>query len=140
MYAGDRGCCELRCCLGYFCGFLASCARAKDRAQIAELVRKVQEVAGEQAEVAFVDQGYTGEAAAEAAKAHGIQLQVVTHSEARSGFVLLPRRWVVKRSFGWMNRSRRLAQDYERLPQTLADLRFVAFAMPMLGKWFSVGT
>ncbi|WP_139111361.1 transposase, partial [Ralstonia pickettii] len=52
--------------------------------------------------------------------------------EAKKGFVLLPRRWVVERSFGWLNRFRRLARDYERLPETLAGLHFVVFAMLML--------
>ncbi|MFP4897282.1 transposase, partial [Paraburkholderia sp. EG304] len=45
---------------------------------------------------------------------------------------LLPRRWVVERSFGWLNRFRRLARDYERPPETLAGLHFVVFAMVML--------
>lgn len=45
--------------------------------------------------------------------------------------MLLPRRWVVERSFGWLNRFRRLARDYERLPETLAGLHFVVFAMLM---------
>ncbi|WP_429557428.1 transposase [Paraburkholderia youngii] len=52
--------------------------------------------------------------------------------ETKKGFVLLPRRWVVERSFGWLNRFRRLARDYERLPETLAGLHFVVFAMLML--------
>jgi transposase len=53
-------------------------------------------------------------------------------AEAKKGFVLLPRRWVVERSFGWLNRFRRLARDYERLPETLAGLHFVVFAKLML--------
>jgi transposase len=56
-------------------------------------------VTGEAVEVAFVDQGYTGDDVAAAAKHHGIQLQVVKHTETKRGFVLLPRRWVVERSF-----------------------------------------
>src|ERR1700731_1147652 len=51
--------------------------------------------------VTVVDQGYTGENAAEAAKQHGLRLEVVKHPEAKRGFVLLPRRWVVERSFAW---------------------------------------
>ncbi len=47
----------------------------------------------------------------------------------RFGFVRLPRRWVVERSFGWLNRFRQLTRDYERLPETLAGLHFVVFAM-----------
>ena len=51
---------------------------------------------------------------------------------AKQGFVLLPRRWVVERSFGWLARFRRLARDYERLPTTLAGLHFLTFAILML--------
>ena len=59
-------------------------------------------------------------------------LEVVKHTEAKHGFVLLPRRWVVERSFGWLSRFRRLARDYERLPTTLAGLHFLAFACLLL--------
>ena len=82
-------------------------------------------------EWAFVDQGYTGQPAAEAA-AHGIALAVVKLPEAKRGFVLLPRRWVVERDFAWTSRFRRLVRDYERLPDTVAGLHFVAFACLML--------
>jgi transposase len=46
--------------------------------------------------------------------------------------VLLPRRWVVERTFAWAARFRRLAKDYERLPATLAGMHFIAFACLML--------
>ena len=52
--------------------------------------------------------------------------------ETKRGFVLLPRRWVVERSFGWATRFRRLVRDYERLPETVRGLHFVAFACLML--------
>ena len=87
---------------------------------------------GETVEIAYVDQGYTGENAADAAAEHGIQLEVVKLPEAKRGFVLLPRRWVVERSFGRMSRFRRLARDYERLPETLAGLHYLAFVILML--------
>ena len=66
------------------------------------------------AELAFGDQGYTGEQPAAAAVEHGIRLEVVKLPSAKRGFVLLPRRWVVERSFGWMARFRRLVRDYEQ--------------------------
>jgi transposase len=59
---------------------------------------------------------------------HGIRLEVVKRPEAKRGFVLLPRRWVVERDFAWASRFRRLVKDYERLPATLARLHFVAIA------------
>ena len=76
-----------------------------------------------------MDQGYTGDTPAEAAKAHGIRLEVVKLPTAKHGFILLPRRWVVERSFAWMARFRRLARDYERLSDTLVSLHFIAFAV-----------
>ncbi len=88
----------------------------------------MQEATGESVELAYVDKGYTGEEAAEEAEARGIRLEVVKRPEAKRGFVLLPRRWVVERSFAWATRFRRLAKDYERLPATVAGLHFVAFA------------
>ena len=59
-----------------------------------------------------------------AAAEHGIRLEVVKHEEAKRGFVLLPRRWVVERDFAWASRFRRLVKDYERQPETLAGLHF----------------
>ncbi len=107
-------------------------ANEQDREQVERLAQQIQEVTGESVELAFVDQGYRGEQPAQDAAAHGIQLQVVKLPEAKKGFVLLPRRWVVERSFAWVTRFRRLARDYERLPETLAGLHFLAFAILML--------
>jgi len=117
--------------LGHLLALLVTAADEQDRAQVGELAQAVQEATGETVEVAFVDQGYTGEKAAQAAEEQGIRLEVVKLSEAKKGFVLLPRRWVVERSFGWMSRFRRLARDYERLPETLKGLHFLAFAILM---------
>jgi transposase len=95
---------------------------------VGELTKSVQEASGESVDLAYVDQGYTGERPAEEAQAHGITLDVVKHPESKRGFVLLPRRWVVERDFAWASRFRRLVKDYERLPETVAMLHGVAFA------------
>lgn len=121
--------------LGNLLAVLVTPANEQERAQVAALAAQVQEVTGEQVELAYVDAGYTGEAAAEAAAAHGIQLEVVKLPEAKRGFVLLPRRWVVERDFAWAARFRRLARDYERLSATLVGLYFVVFACLMLQHW-----
>src|SRR5215813_9260757 len=118
--------------LGHLLALCVTAANEQDRAQVAELAERVQSETGETVEIAYVDQGYTGENAADAAAEHGIQLEVVKLPEAKRGFVLLPRRWVVERSFGWMSRFRRLARDYERLPETLAGLHYLAFVILML--------
>jgi len=90
--------------------------------------------------LAYVDQGYTGATTADAAAQHGLALEVVKLPEAKRGFVLLPRRWVVERSFAWLARFRRLARDYERLPETLAGLHFIAFAYLLLHRTVSLFT
>jgi transposase len=118
--------------LGHLLALSVTAADEQDRAQVSELAKRVQAETGETVEIAFVDQGYTGENAADAAEEHGIKLEVVKLPTAKRGFVLLPRRWVVERSFGWMSRFRRLARDYERLPETLAGLHYLAFVILML--------
>ena len=84
--------------------------------------------------LAYVDQGYTGENAATAAGAQGIELHVVKLPEAKRGFVLLPRRWVVERSFEWATRFRRLVKNDEVYASTLAGLHIVAFVCLMLAQ------
>ncbi|MGH7654623.1 MAG: IS5 family transposase [Gemmatimonadaceae bacterium] len=118
--------------LGHLLAVRVTAANEQERAQVGALAADVQAATGETVTLTYVDQGYTGESAATAAAAHGIHLEVVKLSEAKHGFVLLPRRWVVERSFAWMARFRRLARDYERMPATLAALHFIAFACLML--------
>ena len=122
--------------LGHLLALKVTAASEQERAQVAELTAKIQEVTGGTVEVAFVDQGYTGEATAAEAQENGIRLEVVKHAQAKRGFVLLPRRWVVERTFGWLGRFRRLARDYERLTETLAGWHWLAFLtvlLPRLG-------
>lgn len=118
--------------LGHLLALHVTPANDQERAQVGQLAKAVQAVTGDTVEVAFVDQGYTGDEPAAAAQEQGIRLDVIKLSEAKRGFVLLPRRWVVERSFAWATRFRRLAKDYERLPETVAGLYFVAFACLML--------
>lgn len=115
--------------LGHLLALHATPANAQDRAQVERLATAVQEVTGHTVEVAFVDQGYTGEQPAQAAAAHGIRLEVVKLPDVKRGFVLLPRRWVVERDFAWAARFRRLARDYERLLTTLEGFHYVAFSL-----------
>jgi len=118
--------------LGHLLALHVTPADVQDRAQVEVLARAVQQATGETVELAYVDQGYTGATPAADAAAQGIHLAVVKHPASSRGFVLLPRRWVVERSFAWKSRFRRLVRDYERLTTTLAGLHFVAFACQML--------
>jgi len=115
--------------LGDLLALQATPADAQDRDQVARLAAAVQEATGGTVEVAFVDQGYTGAEPAAEAASHGIRLTVVKLPQAKRGFVLLPRRWVIERNFAWTGRFRRLARDYERLQTTLEGLHYVAFAL-----------
>ncbi len=126
--------------LGNLLALLVTPANEQDRAQVGELAQAVQEATGQAVELAFVDQAYTGETPAQEAKAHGMQLEVVKLPQAKHGFVLLPRRWVVERSFAWTTRFRRLVRDYERLPATLVGLHLIVVACLMLHHWISISS
>lgn len=118
--------------LGHLLAVHVTPANEQERAQVQQLCEAVQDATGQSVEVAWADQGYTGEEARNRAAEQGIDLQIVKLPEAKKGFVLLPRRWVVERSFGWLARFRRLSRDYERLPQVLAGLHFLVFVLLML--------
>jgi transposase len=123
--------------LGHLMALKVTPANEQERAQVGELIKEVQEVTEQKVEVAFVDQGYTGEEPSQQAAKQGVHLMVVKLEEAKRGFVLLPRRWVVERSFAWAARFRRLARDYERLPSSLAGLHWLAFLTLMLNSLFN---
>jgi transposase len=122
--------------LGHLLALKVTPADEQDRAQVEELTKAVREATGDSVEVAYVDQGYTGEAPATAAAEQGVRLEVVKLPRTKRGFVLLPKRWVVERSFAWAARFRRLARDYERLATTLSGLHWLAFICLMLQNLF----
>lgn len=74
-------------------------ANQQERTQVKELTEAIQDVTQQSMEVAFVDQGYTGDEPRNETQEAGSELVVVKLPEAKRGFVLLPRRWVVERSF-----------------------------------------
>jgi transposase len=117
--------------LGQLLAIHVTPANAQDREQVAELAGAVQTATGQRVTLAYVDQGYTGETPRQAAADQGIELIVVKLPTAKRGFVLLPRRWVVERDFGWMSRFRRLARDQERLAEVLKGFHLLAFSMLM---------
>ena len=120
--------------LGHLLALVVTPGKAQDRDQVGRLAEAVQRATGQSVTLAYVDQGYTGARPREAAAAHGIELEVVRHTEAKRGFVLLPRRWVVERSFAWVSRFRRMARDYERLPETVAGVHLAGFVIVMLAQ------
>lgn len=122
--------------LGHLLALKITPANEQERAQVADLAEQVQAVTNENVTIAFADQGYTGDHPSQQAAQHGIDLVVIKLAEAKKGFVLLPRRWVVERSFAWAARFRRLSRDYERLPSSLAGLHWLAFLSLLLNSLF----
>ena len=109
-------------------------ANEQDRDQVAVLAEAVQEVTGDSVELAYVDQGYTGDEPDGDAASYGIHLEVVSRPRPRRGSCSCRGVgwWSVR--LGWMARFRRLARDYERLSETLKGLHYVAFSFLMLRK------
>ena len=124
--------------LGHLLALAVSPADVGDRAAVAEPAARTRDASGGRVEVAYVDQGYTGPAAAADAAAAGIELFVVKLPRAKRGFVLLPKRWVVERSFAWSARFRRLARDHERLAKVLGGMHMLAFAGLMLRQFIAL--
>jgi transposase len=121
--------------LGHLLALLVTPAHDQDRGQVAAVATQVPPATGETVAVACVDPGSTGDYPADAAAAHGIRREVVQVPTPTRGCVLLPRRWGVERSVAWTTRLRRLVRDDERLPETLAGLHFLAFAIVLLKRF-----
>jgi len=115
--------------LGHLLALYVTPANEQDRAQVAELARQVQAVTQQSVELAFVDQGYTGEQPAQDAQAHGLQLEVVKLPEAKQGFVLLPRRWVVERTLAWLSKCRAILVRYDKHARNYRGLLQFACAL-----------
>jgi transposase len=74
----------------------------------------------------FADGGYQGETAACAAAQAGLRLEIVTRDPGTRGFAVLPRRWVVERTFAWLGRNRRLAKDFETTVASAITMIYLA--------------
>ena len=78
------------------------------------------------------DGGYAGKLVTWVAETYGWTLELVQRTEDMVGFEVLPRRWVVERTFGWFGRSRRLSKDYEGLPEVSEAFIYAAMVHLML--------
>ncbi len=81
-------------------------------------------------ELAWADSGYQGQLETSLPILCGFYLVIVKRTEP--GFKLLPRRWVVERTFAWIGRNRRLSKDYEQLPQISESMVYAAMIRLML--------
>jgi putative transposase len=80
----------------------------------------------------WADGGYRGQLIAWVKQLTGIELEIVKRTDDLHSFVLLPKRWVVERTFGWFNRFRRLSKDYEADPRKSESLIYIAMTHIML--------
>ncbi|MGO9460053.1 MAG: IS5 family transposase [Rhodomicrobium sp.] len=106
-------------------------ASIQDRDGAALVLNKIRE-SFPGLELVWADGGYNAhQVQAVAAANPGLRIEIVKRSDDVKGFVVLPRRWVVERTFSWFGRNRRLAKDYENLAETLTA--FVSLAAIQLG-------
>lgn len=80
----------------------------------------------------WADGGYCGKLVEWVEQFAGWKLEIVKRSDTAKGFELLPQRWIVERTFGWLNRYRRLSKDYELLAQTAENIIYMAMINLML--------
>jgi putative transposase len=127
--------------LGLVCKAHVTAADVSDRDGAVGLLRRVDWRRFPRLRHGWVDQGYRGEFLAQVKQAFGVRLQVVQRPDGgRRGrwlpagvappvvpaFQVVPRRWVVERSFAWLGRSRRLTRDYEFCPATSEAVIYLA--------------
>jgi putative transposase len=100
-------------------------ANLQDRDGLALVVRRIRRRLPWLAHL-FADGGYQGGVAAAAAARERLTLEIVRRPPGLCGFEVLPRRWVIERSFAWLGRNRRLAKDFERLIEVSATMAIIA--------------
>jgi len=98
--------------LGLLVAVIVTAASVQDRDALPTLLREGKVVA-QRLENVLVDGAYTGDVVRDAETQTGVKVTMVKRPDIK-GFVVVPKRWIVERCFGWMNRDRRLSKDYER--------------------------
>jgi transposase len=84
---------------------------------------------------AYADGGYAGRLVAWAKKKTHIVLEIVLRNPNAKGFEVLPRRWVVERTFAWIMKNRRFARDYEQLTAVAETLITIAASATLIRRW-----
>lgn len=117
--------------LGLMMAVVVTVASIQDR-DGAKLLLKGIKGSGKKLRKIWVDGGYRGVLVEWAQSKCKILLEVVLRSEEAKGFVLLPRRWVVERTFAWLNNNRRMSKDYERFCDTSETFIYIAMTRLIL--------
>lgn len=116
--------------LGLLLAVTVTAADIQDRDGAHRLLTALRARFGAVARV-WADGGYTGRLVAWAKQALALTVEVVKRADNTTGFVLLPRRWVVERTFGWIVKHRRCVRDYETLPEHHETMIYIAMIMTM---------
>ena len=108
-------------------------ADTQERARAKQLLQQVKEKRFECLELIWADGGCDGQPMRDwVFDLEGWLFEVIKRHDDARGFVVLPRRWVVERTFGWLGRYRRLSKDYEQLPETSEAMIYAAMIRLML--------
>ena len=120
--------------LGLLMKVVVTAGNVQDRDGAKLLLQDLAEQDGliQRLELIWADGGYRGTLVTWVKKAFGWKLEIVEKPKDQIGFQVLPKRWVVERTFAWLVRQRRLARDYERLPETSEAFIYVAMIRLML--------
>lgn len=105
-----------------------------DRTGAEKVFQKTDKLQLSQLKLVYVDGGYRGKLIHQVKKKFGITLSIVK-KKAKAGFQVLPKRWVVERTFAWLTKCRRLSKDYERLTTTSEAFILLAMCRIMLNHY-----
>jgi putative transposase len=105
-----------------------------DRAGAEQVFKKADKLQLSQLKLVYADGGYRGKLINQIKKQFGITLSIVK-KKAKAGFKVLPKRWVVERTFAWLTKCRRLSKDYERLTTTSEAFILLAMSRLMLNQY-----
>ncbi len=112
-------------------GVVVHSAGVQDRDGAKKVIRKVRFNCPRLKKL-WADGGYAGALEDWVDRHTGWELEIVRRNKAERGFTLLPQRWIVERTFGWLGRYRRLSKDYEFFTQTGENLIYMAMINLML--------
>jgi putative transposase len=118
--------------LGLVLAVLVTAASVEDRAGAKLLFTRIQHLSWKRMKLVWTDGNYTGTLKDWLKETLGWLLEIVSKPSDQIGFVVLPKRWIVERTFAWLNRHRRLSKDYERLPETSEAFIHLAMIRLML--------
>ena len=121
--------------LGLPYSIMVTTANVSDRCGAIEMFSQPDVQMPDALKKVLCDGGYTGESFAINIKAlTGAEVEIAKHSELHQ-FVVMPKRWIVERTFGWLDKCRRLSKNCERLIETTLNMVKLAFVSLLLRRY-----